>query len=128
MKRTTLFVTALCAVLAGCQKSATTGAVEMGKAIYDQNCATCHGPDGDVRSAEKHDPKTPDLRTIAQRSAGGHIPRVMLAEIIDGRKIVQAHGSRSMPVWGDRLDADETGDVDAKIDALLRYIESIQIK
>lgn len=112
-------------LLAGCGQGPSSADVSAGEEIFEQNCAVCHGPGGDVRRAAQHDAKTPDLRTIAERSPHGRLPRVMLAEIIDGRRIVQAHGSRTMPIWGEQLDQD-SGSVDAQIDALLTYIESIQ--
>ena len=49
---------------------------------------------------------------------------------------VAAHGSREMPVWGDRYRAAESGDnpkmveqrARAQIDALVKYLETLQEK
>lgn len=127
-RSTSLIAALLLPVLFGCEQQQSAATPSAGKAIYDKYCVGCHGPDGNVRLAAQHDAKTPDLRTIADRSPHGRIPRVMLAEIIDGRRIVQAHGSRTMPVWGEQLALEDSGTVDQQIDALLAYIESIQIK
>lgn len=126
MHRPTILIVALCALVGGCQKAPTTTDTSAGKAIYDEFCAACHGPDGNVRLAQDYDAATPDLRKIAERS-GGRLPRVMLAKIIDGRRIVQAHGSRTMPEWGDRLGSDDAV-VEEKVAALVNYIDSIQAK
>ena len=56
--------------------------------------------------------------------------------MIDGRAAVAAHGSREMPVWGDRYRAAESGDnpkmveqrARAQIDALVKYLETLQEK
>jgi mono/diheme cytochrome c family protein len=116
----------LCVGLSGCGQGQEAADVSAGQALFDQNCAVCHGPGGDVRRAAQHDANTPDLRTIAARAPHGRMPRVMLAEIIDGRRIVQAHDSRTMPIWGEQLDSENSGSVDEKIEALVTYIESIQ--
>ena len=110
--------------MTACEKTPAGGDAAAGKAVFDENCAACHGPGGDVRQAEDYSAETPDLRQIAGR-AGGRLPRVMLEKIIDGRRIVQAHGSRSMPAWGDRL-GDDDAEVAQKVSALVAYIESIQ--
>ena len=55
--------------------------------------------------------------------------------MIDGSAMISAHGSREMPVWGDRyMAATEPGDSPttverrerAQINALVRYLETIQ--
>ena len=128
MNRSTMLILVLGTLLVGCGEAPGSADAMAGKEIFDKHCSVCHGPGGNVRQADQHDPETPDLRTIAQRSPQGRLPRIMLAEIIDGRRIVQAHGSRTMPVWGEQLDLEDGGTADEKIDALVKYIESIQIK
>lgn len=128
MHRSTILIAALLPALSGCEQEQSAASPSAGKAIYDKYCVGCHGPDGNVRLAAQHDAKTPDLRTIADRSPHGRLPRIMLAEIIDGRRVVQAHGSRTMPVWGEQLAMEDSATVEQQIDALLAYIESIQIK
>ena len=128
MSRSILIFAAMAALLAGCQKAATTADADAGKALFDQHCAVCHGPAGDVRNAEAYAAETPDLREIARNSAGGYVPSVMLAEIIDGRRVVAAHGDRKMPVWGEQFGGEDEAAVKAKIESLVAYIESIQVR
>jgi hypothetical protein len=60
-----------------------------------------------------------------------------LAEIIDGRAIVSAHGQREMPVWGDRYrvqveESERASAIDrrarAQISALVEYLRTLQEK
>lgn len=44
----------------------------------------------------------PDLTRLARRN-GGRFPLRRVLEIIDGRRLPDAHGPREMPIWGDRL-------------------------
>jgi hypothetical protein len=73
----------------------------------------------------------PDLTTIAGRY--GEFPATMIRDVIDGRGIdKQAHGTRTMPVWGYEFWVDEGGDVTAQravreaIDKLVEYLRSVQ--
>ncbi len=128
MHRLSFLAIVLGTALVGCEKTWDSGGASAGKEIYEKHCVQCHGPDGDVRAAEKYSAETPDLRRISERMAQGRLPRVMLKEFIDSRRLVQAHGNRTMPVWGELLDSEGDGTADEKIDALVDYIESIQIK
>jgi hypothetical protein len=51
-------------------------------------------------------------------------------QLIDGRQVVKAHGDSQMPVWGDGFSKSVTGAdeaaIKAKIEALVKYLESIQ--
>ena len=128
MNRSILFIVLLGTTLVGCGERSDSADSSAGQEIFDKHCAVCHGRGGNVRLAAQSDPNTPDLRRIAERSPQGRLPRIMLAEIIDGRRIVQAHGNRTMPIWGDQLDAEDGGTAEEKVNALVQYIESIQIK
>jgi hypothetical protein len=56
---------------------------------------------GDGRLARSLNIAPADLTRIAKAN-GGEFPFAKVAEIIDGRAIVAAHGQREMPVWGER--------------------------
>ena len=64
--------------------------------LYVRHCASCHGiaGRGDGPAAESLTPRPTDLT----RSSAG---LAELMRVIDGRRIVRAHGSSDMPVWGD---------------------------
>ena len=75
--------------------------------------------------------RPPDLTKMAARRRGNY-PYDELASFIDGRKDIAAHGSREMPVWGERFaeelreDSQEERIIHGKVLMLLVYLESIQ--
>ena len=103
-------------------------AAENGAALYRANCAGCHGPSGRGGPAVNTRKAPPDLTKYAMQN-GGVFPSERLAQIIDGRH-VSSHLDRDMPVWGTTFrrttkDASDTA-VKARIDALVRFLQSIQ--
>lgn len=107
---------------------------ELGAGYYRSYCASCHGLSGkgDGPVANVLTARPADL-TRLRDDAGGEFPLDRVARSIDGRTQVEAHGPRNMPVWGvslaNRFPESEISQatVRAKIDALLAYIESIQV-
>lgn len=104
-----------------------------GRDLFDFYCASCHGRDGKgsghVAPALKTRP--PDLTTLAQRN-NGTFPAERVERTIRGDKQAAAavHGSSDMPVWGPIFKGlDARNDVnEARIENLVKYIESIQAK
>jgi mono/diheme cytochrome c family protein len=104
-----------------------------GKDLYIRFCAACHGESGggDGPVSKSLSVETPDLTLIARRH-GGKFPREQIERIIDGRAIIGAHGSRTMPVWGEDLSRLEMGNPDAErmtetiITRLADYLQSLQ--
>lgn len=104
-----------------------------GQQLYSRFCASCHGVagrgDGPVSKSIRIE--VPDLTLIARR-AGGKYPRQRIVQIIDGRHILGAHGTRTMPVWGEDLSRLEIGSPDAErasrmvIDKLADYVGLLQ--
>jgi mono/diheme cytochrome c family protein len=104
-----------------------------GEELYRRFCASCHGTqgrgDGPVAPAFKIE--VPDLTLIARR-AGGVFPKDRVVRIIDGRHIIAAHGSRTMPVWGEDFARAELGTPNAEratrilIDRIADYLEQLQ--
>jgi mono/diheme cytochrome c family protein len=86
-----------------------------GKDLYLRFCASCHGTTGrgDGPVASSFNVEVPDLTLIARR-AGGEYPRERIERIIDGRHVIAAHGTRTMPVWGEDLGKLEIGNPDAE--------------
>ena len=107
---------------------------ELGAELFVRYCASCHGSDGrgegPVAPALRTAP--PDLTRIAARR-GGSFPQSEIWSFIDGRFAIAAHGSRAMPVWGERWSeripeagvSDEV--VRGKIVVLVEYLKSIQV-
>lgn len=109
--------------------------VDVGKSIYDQYCATCHGLEGrgDGPLTELMTTKVGDLTQLAKNN-DGVFPMLDVIHIIDGRTGLRAHGG-PMPVYG-RIFSDEaaktaghTGAVietRGRILSLALYLESLQ--
>ncbi|MBW2270574.1 MAG: hypothetical protein JRH16_18565 [Deltaproteobacteria bacterium] len=107
--------------------------VSGGLRTYRRLCASCHGLDGSGEGAAVASVggPPPDLRLIASRRAG-RFDRVEISEWIEGRSLPAEHGTRDMPVWGERLSVDyeRYTDRDALIgvtlDSVVVYLESLQ--
>jgi mono/diheme cytochrome c family protein len=108
---------------------------------YQNSCAVCHGPNGkgDGPMALFLTVKPPDLTTLAEKNRG-NFPFEKVMRVIDGRGEIGAHGTRTMPIWGDRYLAESSAAymqepyrsytaepfVRARILELTYYIQSIQ--
>jgi mono/diheme cytochrome c family protein len=106
--------------------------VETGADTYTSHCASCHGRGGkgDGPTAPSLRQKPADLTTIARRR-GGQFPRAEMSDFILGKgKRIGAHGSRDMPVWGPLFRESNPFDsrVDVRVERLLDYLESLQVK
>jgi len=108
---------------------------DMGAEAFPRYCASCHGVrgEGDGPAAEALRVRPADLTRIAARR-GGSFPTGEIARFIDGRFALAAHGSREMPVWGERFGesipessvAEEV--TRGRIAVLVEYLKSIQRK
>jgi mono/diheme cytochrome c family protein len=108
---------------------------DMGSEFYQRYCASCHGIEGkgDGPAASVLDPPPKDLTRIAVRR-GGKFPDGEIARYVDGRFEVAAHGSRTMPVWGESFgaaipDAGVSEEVvRGRILVIVEYLKSIQVR
>lgn len=104
-----------------------------GPTLYRQYCASCHGEDG-----RGHGPVEPyltvkpsDLTRIMVRR-DGEFPREQLTRIVAGDEVIAAHGTRTMPIWGEQLQSDVIGTVNKSVIArgrigfLVDYLETLQ--
>jgi mono/diheme cytochrome c family protein len=109
---------------------------------FRNSCASCHGDDGKgggFLTTLYEDIKPGDITLLAKMNRGV-FPFNQVFDVIDGRDDVAAHGSREMPVWGDRYMyawqcGNECGPAEmsqlekqarARILELVYYIQSIQ--
>jgi mono/diheme cytochrome c family protein len=105
-----------------------------GEIEYQRTCMICHGAegrgDGIMRRYLTVQPA--NLRILAKAN-GGKFPFWDVYHKIDGETEVPAHGTREMPVWGDRFRAEAGSDGKAavtqaagRILSLTFYLEHIQ--
>jgi mono/diheme cytochrome c family protein len=100
-----------------------------GPELFHSYCASCHGlsAKGGGPAAPALKTKVPDL-TLLARNHHGAFPASYVRDVITGDKVVVAHGSREMPIWGPifhQIEADiDRGNV--RLENLVKYLESIQ--
>ena len=87
-----------------------------GELEYQHSCAVCHGlegrGDGVMRRYLTVQPA--NLRQLGKNN-GGKFPFWEVYRKIDGLTQVPAHGTREMPIWGDRFRAEAGSDGKAAI-------------
>ena len=89
---------------AGSAAAAQSQDFDIGKSEYQSSCASCHGADARGKGPVGDQLKTPpsDL-TLLARNNNGVFPTNAVYETIDGSKAIRSHGSREMPIWGERF-------------------------
>ena len=100
-----------------------------GPDLFRVYCSSCHGiyGKGEGRAAPALKTKVPDLTLLASNNRG-EFPATRVRQIIMGDKVVAAHGSREMPIWGPVFHQVET-DMDlgnVRVSSLVKYLQSIQ--
>jgi mono/diheme cytochrome c family protein len=131
------FVIAMTALLCWPQFFATAQEMEViagGEIEYQNYCAVCHGVDsrGQGIMSRFLTVRPADLTQLAKKN-GGAFPFWQVYRTIDGREEVRGHGSRDMPIWGDRFRAQAGGnDTGSRAQAagrllgLVFYLQHIQ--
>lgn len=113
---------------AGAAATAPPDRRAIGAQLYRTHCAVCHGEAGRGNGPMALTLRRPpsDLTRYTARN-GGTFPSAQLRRVIDGRD-VPSHGPGDMPVWGEvfRRATGDTGQAQARIDALVIFLESIQ--
>lgn len=72
-----------------------------------------------------------DLTTIQSRRAVNEFPVMEIARLIDGRNRVEAHGTTTMPIWGEVFSSGEMMDkdqIEGKLEEIIAYLVSIQVE
>src|SRR5664279_3185858 len=110
--------------------------VDIGRSLYQPSCAICHGIDGKGKGplSEQLKVAPTDLTVLAKKN-NGVFPVSAIYETIDGRKVIAAHGTREMPIWGaynrdELLDPyyDPEAMVQTRILTIIDYLNRIQEK
>jgi mono/diheme cytochrome c family protein len=108
--------------------------IASGELEYQRNCAVCHGVEGrgDGVMRKYLTIRPANLRQLAKNN-GGKFPFWDVYHTIDGQTEVRAHGTRDMPIWGDRFRAEAGSDgksavtqAAGRILSLTFYLEHIQ--
>jgi mono/diheme cytochrome c family protein len=109
---------------------------DLGISLYRLACGVCHGIDGKGNGPLSEQLKVPpaDLAVLAKKN-NGVFPVSSVYETIDGRKMIAAHGTREMPIWGaynrnELLDPfyDPEAMVRTRILTIIDYLNRIQEK
>ena len=102
-----------------------------GSDLFYNNCAACHGTDGKGNGPMGQVLTIrPSNLTIIAKNTGGIFPAAKLYQLIDGRNPdIRGHGGPDMPVWGEVFAArGSAASVNDRINALVKYIETLQVK
>lgn len=110
---------------------------QTGKQDFDRYCADCHGVKADGHGTSKllsPEYPPPDLTRLAQKN-GGKFPFDRVVDIIDGRQKIPSHARIEMPFWGVTMQEpgkeftpESNARVKAQIDAIAKYLETLQVK
>ena len=75
----------------------------LGAIESENSCAVCHGFKGKGNGvmADSLKKKPTDLTSLSKNNHG-HFPFTEVYRVIEGSPRVGVHGTREMPVWGDR--------------------------
>jgi len=100
-----------------------------GPDLFRAYCAPCHGVDakGAGPAAPALKVTVPDLTALARKNRG-QFPAARVRQMTMGDKVVAAHGSREMPIWGPIFHQVES-DMDwgnVRLANLVEYLRSIQ--
>lgn len=96
-----VMISSLAAALTGVAQAEE---LDIGKSEFQSSCASCHGAEGKGNGPVSGQLKVPppDLTMLAKNN-NGVFPTNAVYETINGSKSVPAHGTREMPIWGERF-------------------------
>lgn len=100
-RKTTLTALVLTAMISG-----PLAAESMGQSEFMSSCAACHGADGKGNGPMVGHlmGSVPDLTQLSSGNEGV-FPITKVYSTIDGTTNIGSHGSREMPIWGNRYKA-----------------------
>jgi mono/diheme cytochrome c family protein len=133
--RRTSVATSIAVVIAS--SVAWAGHASSGKADFNHYCAECHGSNGTGCGDDRKilmDPPAADLTQLSKKNHGA-FPFDEIVKIVDGRKTNPSHNRTKMPFWGMTLQKPSeeftpasNAEVRRRIEAIVRYIETLQAK
>jgi len=99
-----ILITVILYLVVPLAKAQETEVIAAGELEYQNYCAVCHGVDnrGQGIMSRFLTVRPADLTQLAKKNRG-EFPFWPVYRMIDGREEVRGHGSRDMPVWGDRF-------------------------
>lgn len=113
--------------------------MDVGKREYANSCSVCHGSNLKTGAYVEFLKVTPPDLTQLSKKNGGVFPFERVYRVIDGREVVKGHGTREMPIWGQRFSVEGASDYDdypfdaealvrGRILALIDYLNRMQAK
>jgi mono/diheme cytochrome c family protein len=111
-----------------------TEVIAGGDLEYQNHCAICHGVDGKGRGIMNRflTIQPADLTQVSKKNAD-RFPFWQVYRVIDGREEIRGHGTREMPIWGARFQAEAKGSdpgsraqAAGRILSLVFYLQHIQ--
>ena len=94
----------IAALVAGFAGAAQSEDLDIGKREFQSSCASCHGTDGRGKGPVSEQLRVPpsDL-TMLTKNNNGVFPTNAVYESMCGLRTIPAHGTREMPIWGERF-------------------------
>ncbi|MGE5215434.1 MAG: c-type cytochrome [Chloroflexota bacterium] len=108
--------------------------IASGEIEYQNYCAVCHGVDAKGQGLmSKFLTVRPTDLTQLKKNNDGTFPFWRTYRVIDGREEVPGHGTREMPLWGDRFrtqagggDTGSRAQAAGRLIGLVFYLQHIQ--
>jgi len=101
---------------------------QRGAAIFKIQCAPCHGMGEMMPTVDTLKTPAPNLENITREWGMKEFPLVEIARFIDGRNMIDAHGTREMPIWGEKYEEEglDKEQIRGRKGELIAYLMSIQ--
>jgi mono/diheme cytochrome c family protein len=100
-----------------------------GAEVFKLYCAVCHGADGrgNGPAAEALKTRPNDITQLSKQNSGKY-PQGRVRDIIVGDTLINAHGTKEMPMWGDVFRSISPNEqfTEMRVTNLVIYIQSIQ--
>ena len=110
-------------------KNSLVAQAKQGKVHFDKYCAKCHGENAKGIRIDTMKTQPADLTRIMDSRGVSEFPILQIAELIDGRMMSDAHGTRAMPIWGEVFSKEEyltEKQIKGKMGELIAYLMTIQ--